>query len=626
MSLRSKIALMLFTAVILFITLDITLNRLALERRFDESDLVLMESRLELVADCLESWVADLDRIGQDLETHLAGPAGWESAVPTADLNLVAAIGRLHVMLAYDAQGRVYLHEVRDPETGEPLNLRSLPNERLSQAHPLVRGWDHDLDLPRGVMLTERGAILVSVGEPEGHSQTPIRLAVGRFLDQQMVAHLSAQSDLDVEMIEVHGGLLSEHEEAILSRVAEHAGPVVEQTDRGSLRAWVALDDFGESPALLLRLDAPRQFDGLWAQLSRHEFLSAAAVAVLFPLMILLLLQRIVTGPLSRLTSHVVGIGRSDDTDARLDLRRRDEIGQLANEFDGMLEKLAKSRAAVVDSARLAGMSELSAGVIHNVGNVLNSVNVAAQMARKSLQTDDLNSLGVILRELQTHQGELDRYLADDPRGKHLIEFFDALVPKLESGFAKTGSEVLALAEGVEHIMALISSLENADSRVGLLEQVNLGQQMDAAIELCQRSLDLGEIEIERHYDPHLRILVDRHKLMEVLINLVRNALQALMHVDAITPRLTLHVERTNDDCLSIKVADNGVGIEHEDLTRIFALGHSTKPGGRGLGLHLSANTVGEMGGNLTAHSEGPGRGSTFTLRLPDTAHARAGP
>lgn len=368
---------------------------------------------------------------------------------------------------------------------------------------------------------------------------------------------------------------------------------------------------------MLLWIEVPRRQAGLFAELSRYALTSTLAVAVLFPLAILLLLQWIVTGPLSRLTAHAVTIGQADDTTMRLNLQRRDEIGVLGDEFDRMLEQLARSRQQVVHNARLAGMSEVSVGVLHNVGNVLNSVNVSAHSAVKRIRSLKLSDLRTISTELEQHAGDLDAYLADDVRGRHLLGFFAELIDGLEAGAESAGREMRALGEGVEHIAVLMSALSTSDAWNELVEPLDLAEQVNSAIELSLRSLDEVSVEVQREFDELPRVLIDRHKLMQVLVNLMRNALQALETSGVEEKQIHLGLAREGDESVRIEIADNGMGIPPEDLTRVFALGHTTKPDGRGLGLHLAATTVGEMGGSLGAYSEGPGRGATFTLRLP---------
>jgi signal transduction histidine kinase len=112
-------------------------------------------------------------------------------------------------------------------------------------------------------------------------------------------------------------------------------------------------------------------------------------------------------------------------------------------------------------------------------------------------------------------------------------------------------------------------------------------------------------------------LLTDKHKTLMILVNLVSNAKYAMDGVPPAERILTVKLERNATGQVRIEVHDNGMGIAPEMLTRIFQYGFTTREEGHGFGLHSSALAAQEMGGALTVHSDGPGRGATFTLELP---------
>jgi signal transduction histidine kinase len=116
--------------------------------------------------------------------------------------------------------------------------------------------------------------------------------------------------------------------------------------------------------------------------------------------------------------------------------------------------------------------------------------------------------------------------------------------------------------------------------------------------------------------------MLDRARVLQILVNLISNASQALQNVPDESHRITLTVDTFAGSSLRVSVKDEGEGIPAQNLTRIFAHGFTTRKTGHGFGLHSSALAARQMGGTLTAHSEGPGKGATFTLELPlDSAH-----
>ena len=109
---------------------------------------------------------------------------------------------------------------------------------------------------------------------------------------------------------------------------------------------------------------------------------------------------------------------------------------------------------------------------------------------------------------------------------------------------------------------------------------------------------------------------LEKHKILQILVNLLRNAKHACQESDRADKRLTVRVIN-GDGRVRISVIDNGIGIPPENLIRIFSHGFTTKKDGHGFGLHSGALAAKEMDGSLTVHSDGPGQGSTFTLELP---------
>jgi signal transduction histidine kinase len=326
----------------------------------------------------------------------------------------------------------------------------------------------------------------------------------------------------------------------------------------------------------------------------------------------------VVIEPLSQLTSKAVEIGRRDDTTIRVGMQRKDEIGQLAGEFDRMLEKLARSREQVIETARLAGMSEIATGVLHNVGNVLNSVNVAANLASTRAQELSTGDLEMLVKVLEQHQADLVSFVDRDPRGKHLVPFLAELTRALGTQKTSLQDELRSLNQGIEHIAELVRAQQTYAGQKGVFERTALEEQVEAALSISGQILgSSADVEVQRSYEPLPAVKVDRHKLMEILVNVLQNARQSLAERGGDGKRITLSISRPDPRTARIAVTDNGVGIAPENLTRIFHHGFTTKKSGHGFGLHASANAATEMGAKLQARSDGPGRGATFWIDIP---------
>ena len=148
---------------------------------------------------------------------------------------------------------------------------------------------------------------------------------------------------------------------------------------------------------------------------------------------------------------------------------------------------------------------------------------------------------------------------------------------------------------------------------------VNIPDLVEDSLRMNLGSMSRHGVEVIRDFEKVPPVNVEKHKILQILINLLRNAKNACDESGRADKRLTVRV-RNGRERLKISVIDNGVGIAPENLTRIFNHGFTTRKDGHGFGLHSGALAAREMGGSLTADSAGPGQGAAFTLELPLTA------
>jgi PAS domain S-box-containing protein len=278
--------------------------------------------------------------------------------------------------------------------------------------------------------------------------------------------------------------------------------------------------------------------------------------------------------------------------------------------------EMARLNRELVDASRQAGMAEIATGVLHNVGNVLNSVNVSTTLVLERLKKSKASSLGKSVALLREHRGHLGEFLTTDPKGSKLPGFLEALAGHLAGEQAALVQEMQSLQQNVDHIKQIVA-MQQAFAKVsGVLEPVSLRSLVEDALQMAATGLQRHQIEIFREFADVPPVLTDRHKVLQILVNLISNAKHAL-EARPEGRRLTLRVSRDDDQSVRVEVADNGAGIARENLTRIFQHGFTTKKQGHGFGLHSGANAAQELGGSLTAHSDGPGHGASFTLNLP---------
>jgi signal transduction histidine kinase len=514
---------------------------------------------------------------------------------------------------------------------GLPLVLGDFPADDLGDDHALILSKVSYNDT--GIWLTERGAMLVSAKPvTDSRGLGPVRgtVIVGRLLrdvaleEDQYLTDLQQQTEVQFDLWSAGSGLL-ESESVALEDLLAQEEPLVRVRDDDELRAYAVLEDIQGRPALIVCATLPRLVTAQGERAVLSALISTTVAGGLFLLVLLRLLQSNVLNPIKQLTAHAVEIGHSEDPTQKLDLRRTDELGILANEFDSMIDKLAQSRQALVKAARHAGMSEIATGVLHNVGNVLNSVNVSATLMRDKTRSSGVRDLKMAMDAVRATAGDLAKFVAEDPRGEHLYPLLLALTDQITEEHASVEDELRRLLEGIDHVKLLIQSQQSYAGHSGLLETTSLPEQVEAALSMTSRSVGDGEIEIVREFENIPKCRVDRHRLLEILVNLLQNARQALQEPDLTERKLILRVRSVGSERAVIEVEDTGVGIPPENIDRIFVHGFTTKQDGHGFGLHASANAATEMGGKLSAHSDGAGKGARFTLEIPTRGRQTTG-
>lgn len=271
----------------------------------------------------------------------------------------------------------------------------------------------------------------------------------------------------------------------------------------------------------------------------------------------------------------------------------------------------------LVDAARRAGMAEVATGVLHNVGNVLNSINVSSTLLSERLRDSQLTDLRRAVDLMNQHLDDLPAFFTEDEQGRQLPRFLDLLAEHLTQQKHELVEEVRVLNNNVDHVKTIIAMQQSYAGVAGVIVKVKIAELIQDAIRMNSSSLEKYQIQLTCDVGEMPELGVDKHRLLQILINLVANARDALADSDRSDRQLTVRARRQGDDWVRIDVIDNGIGIAPDNLTRIFSHGFTTKKRGHGFGLHSSANAAREMGGALSVHSDGPGCGARFSIELP---------
>ena len=273
-------------------------------------------------------------------------------------------------------------------------------------------------------------------------------------------------------------------------------------------------------------------------------------------------------------------------------------------------------------TSREAGMAEVATSILHNVGNVLNSVNVSASLLLDSAKKSKASSLAKAVALLNDHAANLGEFLASDPKGKQLAPFLNLLSEELAREQHRNLAELELLRENIEHVKEIVAMQQSYARVSGVIETVKASEIVEDALRINAGALARHGVVLIREYTDDSVLSIEKHKVLQILVNLIRNSKYACDDSGRKDKQIRLKISK-HDQWVSIAIIDNGVGIPPENLTRIFNYGFTTRKAGHGFGLHSGALTAKELGGSLTVHSEGPGSGASFILDLPPQPPSR---
>ncbi len=283
-----------------------------------------------------------------------------------------------------------------------------------------------------------------------------------------------------------------------------------------------------------------------------------------------------ITQSIARLTDATRVIGQGD-FGVHVDLKSRDEMGQLADSFNRMAselrqreEALKRAQAQLIHSEKMAAFGQLGAGIAHEIKNPLAGIQGIVQLTARGLEPDDpmAEPLATIEKETRRCRAIIDNLLK----------------------FARQ-----------DHVS---------------MGPVEVGPVVEDATAIMRHQMALNQVALRVSVAPDLpRILGNANQLQQVVMNLMLNAQQAL---EGRTGAVEVNVARAGDEAIEIRVRDDGPGIPEEIRSRIFEPFFTTKPTGQGTGLGLSVSfgIVREHRGMIAVESE-PEKGSTFVIRLP---------
>ena len=367
-------------------------------------------------------------------------------------------------------------------------------------------------------------------------------------------------------------------------------------------------------------------------------FASVLVIALLVAAAVSSRLVRFISDPIKTLGDTAREVAARDDYSLRAKKAGEDEVGAFTDTFNSMLtqiqsrdealrheiaeraraeEEVERIHRQLMDASRQAGMAEVATGLLHNVGNVLNSVNVSATVVAEKLDPARAGNLVRAANLLREHDGSLADFLANDPKGRLLPRYFAEIGAQLAEERAAALAELESLTKHIAHIKEIVATQQSHARVTGIVEPLPLAPLLEDALRMNASALEASGIAVERDYDDVPPAMVDRHKALQIFTNLIRNAKDAIDDAGARDRRLAIALRCKDGRYVEAVFTDTGAGIPAENLTRIFSHGFTTREHGHGFGLHSAALAAQQMAGSLSAQSDGPGKGAAFTLELP---------
>jgi two-component system NtrC family sensor kinase len=279
--------------------------------------------------------------------------------------------------------------------------------------------------------------------------------------------------------------------------------------------------------------------------------------------------------------------------------------------------ELRQAQSELMATARQAGMAEIATNVLHNVGNILNSVNVSADLISSTLHKSRIQGLSRGIQMMNDHAADLADFLVHDEKGKILPGYLSGISQTLVQEQQSMLKELELLTRSIDHIKDVVATQQSYAGGSSIVEPVQICDLVEDALRMNDGSLVRHRVTVVKEFAQVPEAHLEKSRVLQILVNLISNAKNAMENIDGKLHQITLRVELVDDSTLRVSVRDEGEGIPAENLTRIFSHGFTTRKTGHGFGLHSCALAVAQMGGTISAHSDGPGLGATFTLELP---------
>ncbi|MBN1766415.1 MAG: HAMP domain-containing protein [Sedimentisphaerales bacterium] len=625
MSIRRKIAFILILVLLLYFGLNFGIQKLVIYPSFvsmqqDEAHKNLLR--------CVEA----MNREVHHLDTLMRDWAFWDDTVQFINdtnqeyidsclLPETYSQNRTNLFYFFDSNKKLVWGKAYDITDLRPINVpQSCLDKFLNSLNYDFENKETNwVDSPvTGIVKSEIGPMFVAVGPiiPSNLEGSPVGiLLMARLITPEIVKHLVEQTQVEFKIWELGEEELSDRLNVALNQISDQNPYFIEDTDTDLLLDYTTLKDIYGKPALLVQAYIPKKIMQQGTNTIRYARVSSIVGSIIILVVLTILLQRTIVTPLKRLKNHAIHLGNTNDLSARIQMKRRDEIGTLAQEFDNMVKRLEDTHKKLLEQSYYTGMADIASGTLHNIRNALTPVAAQLCMIREELHNASLEKIDMACRELE--QGN-----ASPERNSELANFIETAHKDL----LHVAKDIYSQLDEIQHPIANVEKIlvrQDEFSRAsGTGEMLNLSDLIKDSLTLVPDRL-MKQVVLD--VSPSIKNLpaINSHRisLLQIFSNVITNALESIEGSSQKFGRITISASEERNDTnhsIHILVEDNGRGIEADALQHLFEREFSTKPNGcSGIGLHWCANTIIGLQGNIYARSDGPGKGARVHILIP---------
>jgi sensor domain CHASE-containing protein/anti-sigma regulatory factor (Ser/Thr protein kinase) len=511
------------------------------------------------------------------------------------------------------------------------------------------------ISLPSGMMLIAASGIsYTDLSKPINGT-----LIAGRYLSNKLLKKLSDATSLSLTLYLPKEIETSQKMKEIYHYALQDADRKYISMHNKYAKSYTVLLDIRNQPIGMLGITTPRDIYAIGKR-AIHFYLGIFFISgILVAAILLYLLRILVLQRLELLNLKIKEISRKKDYSTHIEMHENDELSSVSKQFNELMDTISMTHEQLkrqvkeiscsekklestnkklmleinerkqmedkveilhkklILAARQAGMADIASGVLHNVGNILNNVTTSVGIAKELVDSSRSEKLNDLAKLLMQHKNDLAVFLTNDSQGIKILDYFDLLAKSIMDNNTNMTEEISHLDQYISHIKDVIVMQQSLTSVIGMTEQLKISDVIDDALMLNKSISENKDIQTICDFQLTDEVILDRVKLLHVIVNLIKNAIESLVDSNVENKHILIRVLQKDDTYFYIEVTDNGLGILPENLNRIFNYGFTTKKTGNGIGLHTSASFIKEMGGKIYAKSEGVNCGATFVVELP---------